>query len=512
MKSLLRFGLRACGSKGGQFNLLAASVRGSRERAAASSSLLTALGQVRASAFPSTSRSQAASESSSVSGWTQLAKVDMILNGTMWLSSQLSEAEAGSLELENTLDYVVRPFISANNKKAREDICAGCVQSPTTKGSLSSQACLKVLRYATDIPHYECDSACQCMWAQVSPISSEHHFSAKWLLYFLSSVPYCGRYLDDGYQAHANQTSVGICHRSLGAVTAAHPEQTQNSTVIQGFPNAHTCLLNSNSGWGEIHRYVPCFLLCLALWESVFAYWKSEIQPGVWQGCKATGNTELLWVYAASSFQETFCSGLIYIQVSVREISSWTWHCHSSPLILVLTMQDFKEMIKSSKSLIFSVKGLSLVDTGFDAVRRQTHTPHTSFHPHHITGLKEICDCSFVKTLGLLYHQPHCSLIGVILIWFRVPQFILVTGSFKEAGKSWNGGTWFTRAPLLNFGPCVSEAHLNFGVLLTPTLSKSKPCGSQGLKCLLSLYIFLSYLSGHCKCWSLEQPMHPSSG
>lgn len=68
------------------------------------------------------------------------------------------------LELENGLGYVVRLFIDANSKKAREDTCsAGCAQASTIEGSLRSQACLKVLRYATGIPHFECDSACQCM-------------------------------------------------------------------------------------------------------------------------------------------------------------------------------------------------------------------------------------------------------------------------------------------------------------------------------------------------------------
>lgn len=43
-------------------------------------------------------------------------------------------------------------------------------------------------------------------------------------------------------------------------------------------------------------------------------------------------------------------------------------------------------MIKPCKNL-FLVEGLSLVDTGFDIVRRQVHKPHMSFDPRLITGL-----------------------------------------------------------------------------------------------------------------------------
>lgn len=232
----------------------------------------------------------------------------------------------------------MKPFFDANSKKAREDTCAGRVQAPTAKRSLCSPAGWKLLRRATEIPPFECDSACQSAWTQVSPVSSRHHSSAKCLLYFLSSVPYCGKSLDDGDWACANQTSVRVIHRSLCAATATHLEQTQNSTVIPGFPDAHTRLLSSSSGWGGRSLGVfPASFWARHSASSDFTCWKtlcprSTMQPDA-----------RLWVTLSSSVcrqlllpgdKGAFCSGLIHSQVSVRESSSWTWLCRSSLLIL----------------------------------------------------------------------------------------------------------------------------------------------------------------------------------
>lgn len=58
------------------------------------------------------------------------------------------------LELENSLGYVVKPFLDANSKKAREDTYAGRVLAPTkTKGTYVPKP--------AEIPHFECNSACR---------------------------------------------------------------------------------------------------------------------------------------------------------------------------------------------------------------------------------------------------------------------------------------------------------------------------------------------------------------
>lgn len=99
--------------------------------------------------------SQAASESSSVGGWAPSAKV--VMGSCMALcdcSLNPQKLRQEDLELGNSLGCGVRPFVSENKRKTREGIHAGSFQSPTTKGSLSSQACSKALRRATEIPHF----------------------------------------------------------------------------------------------------------------------------------------------------------------------------------------------------------------------------------------------------------------------------------------------------------------------------------------------------------------------
>lgn len=98
---------------------------------------------------------------------------------------------------------------------------------------------------------------------------------AKCLLYFLSSVPYYGKSLDDENWACANQTSVGVIHRSLCAATAAHPEQTQNSTVIPGSPEAHTRLLSSSSDGERSLGVFPASFWARHSAVSDFVCWKT---------------------------------------------------------------------------------------------------------------------------------------------------------------------------------------------------------------------------------------------
>lgn len=165
MKRLSGFGPRACGSREEGFNLLGTSAKDSREWAVASSCLLTDLGQSRASVFPRISQEPGLLlRAPWFRGWTPLGKEDTRSCKALCVCNlNLQTLRQEHLELENSLGYVVKPFLDVNSKKAREDIRAGHVQAPTggkKKRSLYSQAGWKLLKCASEIPHFGCDSAC----------------------------------------------------------------------------------------------------------------------------------------------------------------------------------------------------------------------------------------------------------------------------------------------------------------------------------------------------------------
>lgn len=103
---------------------------------------MTALGQGRASAFPRiTQEPGLLLRAPWFSGWTPSAKEDMrSCKALCACNLNLQMLKQEHLELENSLGYVVKPFLDANSKKAREDTRAGRVQAPTKNRSLCSQA------------------------------------------------------------------------------------------------------------------------------------------------------------------------------------------------------------------------------------------------------------------------------------------------------------------------------------------------------------------------------------